>query len=127
MLTLDQIDQDRHLAQQGESLFSGETVLIEQRLDDPDEFAFNSGQLRCVGYKFVGWNSVGKQLEEAPQDESDFLFDRCMDYAVAADRNSTVVDKRAARLQIAGWAIFGAIFIHGFGVAWAIAESLGAQ
>jgi hypothetical protein len=69
--------------------------------------------------------TLAKRLEEAPQDEADFLFDRCMDYAVAADRNSAVIDKRANRLQIAGWAIFGAIFVHGLGVAWALAKSLG--
>jgi hypothetical protein len=60
-----------------------------------------------------------KSMDSAPQSDSDFLDDRLVDYAVAAERNSEANDKTANWLTMTGWTLFAAISLHFLTFVWA--------
>lgn len=67
---------------------------------------------------------LATKLEQAPDDEAAFLLHRCMDYAVAAENNSEVNDKRASALNWAGWLVFTAIIVLGLAAVIALIGSV---
>jgi hypothetical protein len=67
---------------------------------------------------------LAEKLERDPDDEGTFLLHRCMDYAVATQKNSAVNDQRATALEWSGWLLFGAIGAHGLAIAFGLFKNL---